>query len=103
MTIAQGDSDLPLAFTKDRLKLLQNVKIANDFTGYTVWPLFIQRLGQAAEIAGRFMHVGFANLNQTEPDDGVHVDLTVIGSLADKLVMHLAFRRHVDHHIGYKL
>ena len=51
MTIAQGDGDLPLTFTKDRLKLLQNVKISGDFTGHTVRPLFIQRLGQPAEIA----------------------------------------------------
>ena len=42
------------------------------------------------------MHVGFANLDEAEPDDRVHVDLAVVGSLADKLVVNLTFRRNIN-------
>ena len=46
------------------------------------------------------MHIGLTHLDKTEPDDRVHLDLPIVSGLADKLVVNLAFRRHIDDHIG---
>ena len=100
MAVAKGNRYLPVAGTKHRLKLLQDMKITGNLAADTVWPLRFQSLGKAAEIAGRLVHVGFAHLDEAEPDDRVHVDLPVVGRLADKLVVNLAFRRDIDDDIG---
>ena len=87
---------LPVAGPKNRLQLLQDMKVAADFATDALRPLRLQRLDKAAEVTGRLMHVGFAHLDQAQPDDRIHFDLPVIGGLAHKLVVNLAFRRHIN-------
>ena len=49
------------------------------------------------------MHIRFAYLDKAQTYNRVHLDLTIIGSFPDKLVMHLAFRWHVNDNIADKL
>ena len=102
MAVTKGNRCLPVAGTKHRLKLLQDMKVTGNLAADTVRPLRFQCLGKATEITGRLVHVGLAHLDQAEPDDRVHVDLAVIGRLANKLVMNLAFRRDIDDDVGLK-
>ena len=101
MPVTQGNGDLPFAFAEDGLQPLQHCHISGHrLTGEAIRPLVLQRLDHSPQITGRVMHIGFAHLNETQPGRCIHFDHAGISVFADDLIMDLAFRRNINHHIG---
>ena len=99
--LAQRDRDLPAARAQ---RLLQAAR-ARRKLGVRVRdaPLRVERLLQAAEVAGGIVHVGFGDLDIVQAHDRIDVDRMRLGALAHDLAMNLAFRRHVDDEIAADL
>jgi hypothetical protein len=76
------------------------MQVTADWPAHPLWPLCLNSLNKPAQIAGWLVHIRFANLDKTQPDNRIHLDLPAISLFSDKLVMHLAFGRYVNHHIG---
>ena len=93
-------SDLPGAGAQRALQRAQHVEFDAE-PGEL--PLALQRLEQATQVARRVVHVRLADLHIVQAHQRIEVDLAHLGSLAHHLTMHLARRRHIDHHIGADL
>ena len=93
-------SDLPGAGAQRALQRAQHVEFDAE-PGEL--PLALQRLEQATQVARRVVHVRLADLHIMQAHQGIEVDLAHLGGLAHHLAMHLARRRHIDHHIGADL
>ncbi len=91
--VVHRDGDLPLALTQRLLQARQDVVVDREPGDL---PLALERLAQAAEIAGRRGEVGLLDLDVVETHDGVDLDRMGVGLLAHDLPVHLALGRDVD-------
>ena len=62
-----------------------------------------KRIGEAAEIACRVVHVGFGDLDIVEGDDRIEGDRPAVGVLPHHLAVDLAFGGNVDDHVAAEL
>ncbi len=91
------DRHLPRSRPQRPLQNLQHGQIAGEILEV---PFPLERLEQAAKIAGRIVHVGLFDLHVMQADHRIQLDGARIGLLAHHLPMHLTARGHVDHDIG---
>ena len=94
------DGGRPVALAERLLQALQAAQVAGHLAQL---PLRAQRLLQPLQVAGRPLHVGLLDLDVVQPDDRVEADLAHLGALADDLLVDLAVRRDVDHHVAQQL
>ena len=92
-----GHGDLPLLFPQHFLQQRQQRQIATE-PGEA--PFELERVEQPPQVAGRILHVRLLHLHVVQAYHRIQLDVAVVGFLAHHLPVHLAVRRHVDHHIA---
>ena len=97
--VVHGDRDFPLALAQRGLQLAEDREVAVE-PGEL--PLALERILQAAQVAGRVVHVGLAHLDVVQAHDRVQLDLARVGVLAHDLAVDLAAGRHVDDDVALR-
>ncbi len=100
VALMQRDRDLPLALAQGGLQAAQDGEVGFDILHL---PLVAQRQRQPLEIARGFVHVGLGDLDVEKARRRVHDDVAHGCRFPDHLLVHLAFGRHVDHHVAHDL
>jgi hypothetical protein len=99
-SVVHRGGHLPLALAQQRLQRAEHVEVAGKILEV---PFARERLEQAAEVAGRVVHVRLCDLDVVQAHDGVQLDLARIGILAHDLAVDLAARRNVDDDVALHL
>jgi hypothetical protein len=88
-----GNGDPPVALAQCCLQGLHDGKITGDaFNG----PLAFQGIIDPLKVGRGVVHVRLFDHDVVQLGDGIELDVAHFGALADHLLVHLAFGRHVD-------
>jgi hypothetical protein len=94
------DSNLPRALSERLLERPDDRQIAREIADA---PLLGERAIDALEIGGGLVHVGLLHFDIVEAGDRVDFYGARFDALSHHLLVHLAFRRHVDDGIAEEL